>query len=91
MICNVEIKRSKEMEQYSAISEARCAILNNIDGEIIITSNETGEVLFHYDHRAIKWMDGDFARVLFFLIPLAGRPGDQSSNYTNWVDLFCTI
>lgn len=66
MICNVEIKRTGEMERCSAISEARYAIINDIDEEVVITNNETGEVLFHYDHHAIKWMDVDFARALFF-------------------------
>ncbi len=38
---------------------------------LVITSNETGEVLFQYDGGSVKWMDGDFARAL--LARFAGR------------------
>ena len=65
MDCHVEIKRSGEMEQISAINEARYAIIHGTDEEVIITDSKPGEVLFHYDRHVIKWMDGDFARALF--------------------------
>lgn len=35
------------------------------DERLVITSNDTGEVLFEYEHGAVKWIDGDFARKLF--------------------------
>lgn len=34
------------------------------DEGLLITNNETGEVLFQYENGAVKWMDGDFARAL---------------------------
>jgi hypothetical protein len=36
----------------------------NNDESLLITDNNTGEVLFEYGGGSVKWMDGDFARAL---------------------------
>jgi hypothetical protein len=53
---------SEDVLLGAAYNAMRCYDNNE---SLVITNNETGEVLFQYVNGAVKWMDGDFARKLF--------------------------
>lgn len=53
---------SKDILLGAAYNAMRCY---SNEESLLITDNDTGEVLFQYEHGAVKWMDGDFARALF--------------------------
>ena len=57
-MCAIEIKSS--VTTRDAVVFAHNAIMMGVD--LVITSNETGEILFHYENKAVKWIEGEFAK-----------------------------
>lgn len=59
-VCEIETKASVGTKE--AVVFAHNAIMMGVDLRII--NPETGEVLFHYENKAVQWVDGDFAKEL---------------------------
>lgn len=62
-MCNVKVKSSAAIQQ--AVVFAYNAIMMGVD--LLITSDATGEVLFHYENKAVQWIDGELARELLIV------------------------